>query len=121
MTEKRDLRKAGKLVLIETLRLTTLGAGFTFVGRVVPLIPWEITLAVYLAGIIVAHLWIFRGLAGNPPPTWRDIHLYAEDSGIAIVVFLWPIVLIFIAFPEAVENLIRKKFGIQSDDEERNA
>lgn len=121
MTEKkRDLRKAGKLVLIETLRLTTLAAGFTFVGKVLPMIPWEITLAVYLAGIVVAHFWIFRGLAGNPPPTWWDIHLYATDSGIAIVVLLWPVILIFVVFPEVIENMIRKKFDIQSDGEEPN-
>ena len=122
MTEKkRDLKKAGKLAMAETLRLTTIGAGFAFVGRVVPLVPWEITLAVYLAGIVVAHFWVFKGMAGNPPPTWRDIHLYARDSGIGIVVFLWPLVLLFVAAPEAIDHMIRKRFGVLPDPEGRNA
>lgn len=121
MTEKkRDLKKAGKLAMAETLRLTTIAAGFAFVGRVVPLVPWEITLAVYLAGIVVAHFWVFKGMAGNPPPTWRDIHLYGRDSGIGIVVFLWPIVLLFVAFPEFVEYTVRKGLGVPLAPEEGN-
>lgn len=121
MEKKRDLRKAGKLVLAETLRLTTIGAGFAFAGRVVPLVSWEITLTVYLAGIVVAHFWVFKGMAGNPPPTWRDIHLYSRDSGIGIVVFLWPLVLLFVAAPEAVDHRVRKRLGIQPDPEEQKA
>ena len=122
MTEKkRDLKKAGKLAMAETLRMTTIAAGFAFVGRGVPLVPWEITLAVYLAGVVVAHFWVFKGMAGNPPPTWRDIHLYGRDSGIGIVVFLWPLVLLFVAAPEAIDHRIRKKFGILPEPEERNA
>ena len=116
---KRDLKTAGKLAMAETLRLTTIGAGFAFVGRVVPLVPWEITLAVYLAGIVVSHFWVFRGMTGNPPPTWRDIHLYGRDSGIGIVIFMWPIFLLFLFAPEAVSHLIRKKLGILDNDEEK--
>lgn len=121
MEKKRDLRKAGKLALAEALRLTTIGAGFAFVGRVVPLVPWEITLTVYLAGLVAAHFWVFKGMAGNPPPTWQDIHLYARDSGIGVVVFLWPLVLLFVTAPEAVDHRIRKRFGIQPDPEDQKA
>ena len=119
--KKRDLRKAGKYAIVELVRLAVIGAGFILIGRVLPEIPWQITAAVYVAGCIVMHFNVFRGMAGNPPPTWRDIHLYARDSGIPLVVFMWPAMLFFVFGPEAVEHALKKRLGLELGDPEPGA
>lgn len=108
---KRDLKKAGKLLIVELGRLGTLIIGLVILTYFPTQITWEINLSIYAGGVALTHLWIFKGMAGNPPPTWKDFHIYAQDSGIPLTVFGWPFVLLIFA-PEEVEHALKRKLKV---------
>lgn len=113
---KRDWKKAGKLLIAEIARLLTLILGLYVIAVLPTQIPWEATLGLYLAGVVITHVWVFKGLSGNHSLT--DFHAYAQDSGIFLVVFFWPAFVFFTFGPEDVSYKVKKKLGVLPSKED---
>ncbi len=71
-------------------------------------LPWWVSLLIWVVGAVWAHFWISKGVIGGFD--WGD---YLRDSGIAIVVFLWPFVLGISFIPDAIEYRVAQRLGIR--------
>lgn len=78
-------------------------------------LPILACLALWVAGSIEAHFWLFAGVARarGEKPGWHDFRSYARDSGVPMIVFGWPISAAMMIVPEYVQYHLEKLLGIQ--------
>ena len=76
MKEERDWDTAGKLAVAALVHIGLMIVGFVLIGGVVPQTPWEILLAVYLVGVVAAHIWTFTGMVSVR--SYTDLRPYRE-------------------------------------------
>ncbi len=79
------------------------------------MLPIPACLALWAAGSIAAHFWLFAGVARplGEKPGWHDLRSYARDSGVSMIVFGWPISAAMMIVPEYVQYRLEKLLGIQ--------
>lgn len=114
--EHKNLAKA---MFADGVRWFCYIAMFSFLGRVVPLMPWWAIFALWAVGAIVAHVFLYRGLAG-PKPRLYDFRLYYQDSGIAIVILFWFMFFGFFIGPELAASKAERLVGIYWRDGKRH-
>ncbi len=78
-------------------------------------LPAPACIALWAAGSIATHFWLFAGVARPPGerPSWHDLRSYTRDSGIPMIVFGWPISAAMMIVPEYVQYRLEKLLGIK--------